>query len=55
MVIMDCFISYTHLIPLKDAAISEKVFKKLNSTIFNVHGPPLSIVLDHDFHFTPKF
>ena len=55
MVIMDCFTSYTYLIPLKDAATSEKVFKKLNNTIFNVHGPPLSIILDQDSRFTSKF
>jgi hypothetical protein len=40
MVIMDRFTSYTHLVPLKDAATSEKTFKKLNSTIFDVHGLP---------------
>jgi len=55
MVIMDCFTSYTHLIPLKDATSSEKIFKKLNSTIFDVHGLPLSIVLDQDSHFTFQF
>jgi len=55
MVIMDRFTSYTHLIPLKDAATSEKIFKKLNSTIFDVHGLPLSIVLDQDSRFTSKF
>jgi len=46
MVIMDRFTSYTHLIPLKDAATSEKIFKKLNSSIFDVYCLPLSIVLD---------
>jgi len=55
MVIMDRFTSYTHLIPLKDAATSEKIFKKLNSTIFDLHGLPLSIVLDQDSRFTSKF
>ena len=55
MLIMDCFTSYTHLIPLKDVTTSEKVFKKLNSTIFDVHGLPLSIVLDQDSRFTSKF
>jgi len=55
MVIMDRFTSYTHLIPLKDAAPSEKIFKKFNSTILDVHGLPLSIVLDQDFRFTSKF
>jgi len=55
MVIMDCFTSYTHRIPLKDAATSEKIFKKLNSTIFDIHGLPLSIVLDQDSRFTSKF
>ena len=52
---MDRFTSYTHLIPLKDAATSEKIFKKLNSTIFDVHGLSLSIVLDQDSRFTSKF
>jgi len=52
---MDRFTSYTHLIPLKDAATSEKIFKKLNSTIFDVHGLPLSIVLDQDSRFTYRF
>ena len=52
MVIMDRFTSCTHLIPLKDAATSVKIFKKLNSTIFDVHGLPLSIVLDQGFRFT---
>jgi len=55
MVIMDRFTSYTHFIQLKDAVTSEKIFKKLNSTIFDVHGPPLSIVLDQDSRFTSKF
>ena len=45
MIIMDRFTSYTHLIPLKDAATSEKIFKKLNSTIFDVHGPPSALFL----------
>jgi len=55
LVIMDRFTSYSHLIPLKEAATSEKIFKKLNSTIFDVHGLPLSIVLDLDSRFTSKF
>ena len=55
MVIMHRFTSSTHLIPLKDAATSEKIFKKLNSTILDVHGLPLSIVLDQDSRFTSKF
>ena len=55
MVIMDHFTSYTPLIPLKDAATSQKIFKQLNSTIFDVHGLPLSIVLDQDSRFTSKF
>ena len=55
MVIMDRFTSYRHLIPLKDAATSEKIFKKVNSTIFDDHGLPLSIVLDQDSRFTSKF
>ena len=55
IVIMDHFISYTHLIPLKDAATVEKIFKKLNSTLFDVHTIPLRIVLDQDSRFTSKF
>jgi len=55
IVIMDRFTSYMHLIPLKNAATSENIFKKLNSTIFNVHGLPLSILLDQDSCFTSKF
>ena len=55
MVIRDRFISYTHLILLKDAATSEKIFKKLTSSILEVHGLPLSIVLDQDSCFTSKF
>jgi len=55
MIIMDRFISYTHLIPLKEAATSEKIFKQLNSTIFDIHGLLLSIVLDQDSRFTSKF
>jgi len=38
MAIMDRFTSYKHLIPLKYAATFEKIFKKLNTTIFDVHG-----------------
>ena len=45
MVIMDRLTSYTHLIPLKDAATSEKIFKKLNCTIFDVHGLPFALSL----------
>jgi len=55
MVIMDRFTSYTHLIPVKDAATREKIFNKLNSTMFDVHGLPLSIVIDQDSRFTSKF
>jgi len=55
MVILDRFTSYTHLIPLKDTATSEEIFKKLNSTVFDVHGLPLSIVFDQDSRFTSKF
>jgi len=55
MVLMDRFTSYTHLIPLKDTATSEKVFKKLNSTIFDFQDLPLSIVLDLHSCFTSKF
>jgi len=55
IVIMDRFTSYTHLIPLKDVATSEKIFKKLNTTIFDVHGLPVSIVLDQDSRFTSRF
>ena len=52
---MDRFTSYPHLIPLKDAATSEKIFKKLTSTIFDLHGLPLSIVLYQDSRSTSKF
>ena len=55
MVIMDRFTSDTHLLPRKDAATCEKIFKKLNSTILDVHGLPLSIVLVPDSRFTSKF
>jgi len=55
MVIMDRFTSYTHLIPLKDMATSEKIFEKLNRTILDVHGLPLTIVLDQDSRFTSRF
>jgi len=54
MVIMDRITSYTHLIPLKDTATFEKIFKKLNSTIFDVYGLPLSIFVDQDSRFTSK-
>jgi len=54
MLIMDRITSYTLLIPLKDAATSEKIFKKHNSTIFDVHGLPLRIVVDQDSRFTSK-
>ena len=55
MVIIDHFTYYTHLISLKDATDSEKICKKLQRTIFDVHGLLLSIVLDQDSHFTSKF
>ena len=55
MVIMNPFICYTHLVPLKDAAISEPTFKKLQWTIFDIHGLPLSIILNQDSLFTSKF
>jgi len=55
MVIMDRFTSYIHLVPLKDAATSEKVFDELKKAVFDVHGLPLSIVLDQDSRFTSKF
>jgi len=55
MVIMDRFTSYTHLVPLKDAATSEKVFDELKKAVFDIHGLPLSIVLDQDSRFTSKF
>ena len=52
---MDRFTSYTLLIPLKDAATSEKIFKKLYIHILDVHGLPLSIVLAQDSRFTSTF
>ena len=55
MVIMDRFTSYTHLVPLKEAVTSAKTFKKLQGTIFDVSGLPLSIILDQDSRFTTKF
>ena len=55
MVIIDRFTSYTHLVPLKDAATSEKTFKGLQRTIFGIHGLPLSIVLDQNSWFTSMF
>ena len=55
IVIMDRFTSYTHLLPLKDEATSQKIFKKLNSTIFDVYGLPLGMVLDQDSRSTSKF
>jgi len=55
MDIMDRFTSYTPLITLKHAATSEKIFKKLNSIIFDVYGLPLSILLDQDSRSTFKF
>jgi len=55
MVIMDRFTSYTYLLPLKNPATSKTLFKKLHSTIFDVHGLPLSILLDQDSRFTSKF
>ena len=55
MVIMDRFTSNTHLVPLKDAATSETTFKKLQRTIFDVYGLPLSIVLGQDSRFTSRF
>jgi len=55
IVIMDHFTSYTHLIPLKDAATSERIFKTLNRTLFDVYGLPLRIVLGQDSRFTSKF
>ena len=54
-VIMDRFTSYTRLVSLKDAATSKKTFKKLQRTMFDVHGLPLSILLDYDSRFTSKF
>jgi len=55
ILIVDRFTSYPHLIRVKDAATSKMIFKKLNSTIFDVHGLPLRIPLDQDSHFTSKF
>jgi len=54
MVILDYVTFYTYLLHLKDLATSEKMFMKLNTTIFHVHGLPLSIVLDQDSRFTSK-
>ena len=55
MVIIDRFTSYTHLVPLKDAATSEKVFDELKKAVLDIYGLPLSIVLDQDSRFTSKF
>jgi len=55
MVIMDRITSYTHLIPLKDVATSETIFKKHNRTICNLYGLPLSIVFDQDSRLASKF
>jgi len=55
LVIMYHFTLNTHLIPLMDASTSQKIFKKLNSTIHNLYNLPRSIVLDQDSRFTCKF
>jgi len=55
MVIMDPFTSYTHVILLKHAATSEKIFNEVNSNIFDVHRIPLSILIHQDSRFTSKF
>ena len=50
LVIMDRFSYFTCLVPLKDAATSEKTF-----TISDVHSLSHSIALDQDFLLTSKF
>jgi len=55
MVIIDQFTSYTHLVPLKDSATSENVYDELKKAVFDIHGLPLSIVLDEDSRFTSEF
>ena len=47
--------SYTCVMPLKDTATTVTIFKKLNSTILDMHGLPLGLVLDQDSRFTSRF
>ena len=54
-VILDRFTSYTHLVPVTTNCTASEAFEILQKTIFDVHGRPLSIVMDQDPRFTSRF
>src|SRR5437660_7465285 len=47
-VIMDRFTSFTHLVPVTTTITASETFDVLQKHIFNIHGRPLSIVMDQD-------
>jgi transposase InsO family protein len=54
-VIMDRFTSYTHLVPVTTNCTAAEAFELLQKTVFDIHGRPLSIVMDQDPRFTSRF
>jgi len=54
-VIMDRFTSFTHLVPVTTTITASETFDVLQKHIFDIHGRPLSIVMDQDPRFTSRF
>src|SRR5437588_534765 len=52
---MDRFTSFTYLVPVTTTITASKTFDILQKYIFDIHGRPLSIVIDQDPRFTSRF
>ena len=52
---MDRFTSFTHLVPVTTTITASETFDVLQKHIFDIHGRPLSIVMDQDPRFTSRF
>ncbi|GJS72993.1 putative reverse transcriptase domain-containing protein [Tanacetum coccineum] len=55
LVIIDCLTKSTHFIPTREKDSMETLTRLYIKEIVSRHGMPISIILDHDSHFTSRF
>ncbi|GJS95608.1 putative reverse transcriptase domain-containing protein [Tanacetum coccineum] len=53
--IVDCLIKLAHFIPTRDTDSMETLTRLYIKEIVSRHGVPISIISDHDSHFTSRF
>ncbi|GJU15854.1 reverse transcriptase domain-containing protein [Tanacetum coccineum] len=54
-VIVDCLTKSAHFIPTRETDSMETLTRLYIKEIVSWHGMPISIILDHDSHFTSRF